>query len=232
MTVSYHSHNGEVLFTTAPIRPRGEATKPPPTAPTPKPPGGWECYKQTSSTISGMDDQDGMRRVTLVECQRTCVATPGCRFIVYHDTSQHCHTLSGKPVSLAIYRASLQSDSTYHTCIRTTTVAKNRKCNSDNDCPKLQFCNANHACISLSHSYCDYNPCGLGDGDCDHDFQCKGDLVCGNDNCYRFHPHIGSRRQDDGNIPDCCERSDVVVVHGRRLRQVKAGASHNTLNGK
>lgn len=218
MTVSYHSHGGEVLYTTTPIRPRGEATKPPPPVPTPKPTGAWQCYTLSTTDIAGLKDHDSYQAVSLAQCKETCLETPGCHVVVYHDTDQHCHTLSGK-VSRAKYEASLQFDGEHHTCIHTADATKNQGCVLDSDCPQLQFCTSKHQCVSLSHTYCDHHPCGLGDGDCDHDSQCEGKLVCGNNNCGRFHPHIGSRRQDDGHHPDCCEQDDVVVVHGRKLRQ-------------
>ena len=222
MTVSYHSHDGQVLFTTAPIRPRGEVTRPPPlvSTPSPAPADGWTCYEQSTVEIKGLRDHDGYQSVTLAECQQTCLATDNCHVVVYHDTDQHCHTLSGKKVSRVQYEASLRFDSTHHTCMYTTRKAKTQSCMWDSDCPRLQFCSSKHTCISLSSTYCDHHACGLGDGDCDYDRQCAGDLVCGTDNCAQYHPHIGSRRQDDGNIPDCCENGDVVVVHGRNLRQV------------
>lgn len=217
MTVSFHSHGGEVLYTTPPIRPRGEATRPPTPVPTVKPAGAWQCHAQSNTGITGLKDHDGYQSVTLDRCKETCLETPGCNMVVYHDTDQHCHTLSGK-VSLANYEAHLQFDSSHHTCIHILDAAKNQECVLDSDCPQLQFCTSKHLCVSLSHTYCDHHVCGLGDGDCDYDHQCEGQLVCGNNNCARFHPHIGNRRQDDGNRPDCCEE-DVVVVHGRKLRK-------------
>ena len=218
MTVYYHSHGGEVLFTTPPIRPRTEATRPPPPVPTPAPSGEWVCHAQATTDIQGLTDRDGWTPVTLAQCQQTCLVTPGCHVVVHHDTTQHCHTLSGKPVTRAKYEASIQFDSSYHTCMHISH--KTPKCARDSDCPSLQFCSSKHTCVALTHTYCDDRICGLGDGDCDYDWHCNGDLVCGTDNCAQFHPHIGSRRQDDGNVPDCCETADVVVVHGRNLRQI------------
>ena len=40
------------------------------------------------------------------------------------------------------------------------------------------------------------NPCEINQGDCDYDDQCKGDLVCGEDNC-------GSNFTS--TAMDCCE---------------------------
>ena len=219
MTVSYHSHGGEVLFTTPPIRPRGEVTRPPPPVPTPAPSGQWACHAHSTTNIEGLYDHDGMTPVTVGQCKETCLATPDCRVVVYHATSGHCHTLSGKQVTRAKYEASIRSESTHQTCMYIPHKTNSNSCARDNDCPHLQFCSSKHECVSLSHTYCDNRICGLGDGDCDYDWQCSGDLVCGNNNCAQFHPHIGSRHQDDGNVPDCCEEgNDVVVVHGRNLR--------------
>ena len=39
-------------------------------------------------------------------------------------------------------------------------------------------------------------PCGLGDGDCDGDEECRGDLVCGTDNC----PTVGLGQVASGLI--------------------------------
>eukprot|EP00092_Neocalanus_flemingeri_P056518 GFUD01067022.1.p1 GENE.GFUD01067022.1~~GFUD01067022.1.p1 ORF type:complete len:119 (+),score=8.74 GFUD01067022.1:67-423(+) len=43
--------------------------------------------------------------------------------------------------------------------------------------------------------------CYLGCGDCDDDSDCKGDLVCGMDNCREMHPN-GWREYDITD--DCC----------------------------
>ncbi len=41
-----------------------------------------------------------------------------------------------------------------------------------------------HACNGVNEGCCTEEfPCGLGDGDCDGDEECRGDLVCGTDNC-------------------------------------------------
>merc|ERR1719427_1092378 len=37
-------------------------------------------------------------------------------------------------------------------------------------------------------SFCGWNTCSEGQGDCDFDYQCSGDLVCGNNNCKDFNP--------------------------------------------
>ena len=37
------------------------------------------------------------------------------------------------------------------------------------------------------------NQCDIGEGDCFHDFDCAGDLVCGDANC------------DEGALVNCCE---------------------------
>ena len=44
-------------------------------------------------------------------------------------------------------------------------------------------------CIFVDYAdYCtDAKPCGLGEGDCDSFSNCKGDLVCGKDNCNGTH---------------------------------------------
>ena len=48
----------------------------------------------------------------------------------------------------------------------------------------------------------DSNKCDLGEGDCDSDFDCKGDFVCGTNNC------IGSNFESND---DCCELSEGTV---------------------
>merc|ERR1719228_3045287 len=42
-----------------------------------------------------------------------------------------------------------------------------------------------------------YNKCIEGQGDCDSDYECKGDLVCGDGNCASDYYH---------STDDCCER--------------------------
>merc|ERR1719187_1887591 len=48
-------------------------------------------------------------------------------------------------------------------------------------------------------------PCGVNEGDCDNYDDCKGDLVCGRDNC----PHDGYLWDSED---DCCEKSDWVQL--------------------
>ena len=47
--------------------------------------------------------------------------------------------------------------------------------------------------ILLDGSCCtSKTPCDLYGGDCDRDTDCAGNLVCGRDNCRKFHPTAGS----------------------------------------
>ena len=48
--------------------------------------------------------------------------------------------------------------------------------------------------------------CGLGEGDCDSDDQCKGDLVCGTDNCSAF---ISGADQE----ADCCVKPGSIFFY-------------------
>merc|ERR1719324_833263 len=59
-------------------------------------------------------------------------------------------------------------------------------------------------------------PCGLGEGDCDgpldggtHDGHqgCKGDLVCGSNNCRKFGAYFHEK-------DDCCDRPENLPVRG------------------
>ena len=45
------------------------------------------------------------------------------------------------------------------------------------------------------------NPCSKGKGDCDSDSDCKGNLICGIDNCHTEFPHDRSHRN---LYDDCC----------------------------
>jgi len=65
--------------------------------------------------------------------------------------------------------------------------------------PEVKYrCNGkNNFCCTF------FNKCDLGDGDCDHDFQCKGDLVCGNNNC----------AWGDGD--DCCVKKEDERCNGK-----------------
>jgi hypothetical protein len=65
---------------------------------------------------------------------------------------------------------------------------------------------------SLGHdSYCGYDAlffivvksCGWGEGDCDYDVMCKGDLVCGTNNCKAMHMATEKEHLFDGH-DDCC----------------------------
>ena len=50
----------------------------------------------------------------------------------------------------------------------------------------------NHECCSVE------NPCGEGEGDCDSNGECKGNLVCGSNNCGSKFPTSEA---------DCCTES-------------------------
>jgi hypothetical protein len=61
-------------------------------------------------------------------------------------------------------------------------------------------------CMGIDSGCCiDSNPCGEGDGDCDRSSECKGDLVCGHDNC----PHFAD---DD----DCCTGNQVNKISEKK----------------
>ena len=47
------------------------------------------------------------------------------------------------------------------------------------------------------------NPCKEGQGDCDTDEECRGDLICGRNNC-------GSKFSWDS--ADCCEKSSKYMI--------------------
>ena len=46
-----------------------------------------------------------------------------------------------------------------------------------------------------------FNQCNVGEGDCDVDYQCKGNLRCGNNNCKA----IGITGSNWYDSADCCE---------------------------
>lgn len=48
-------------------------------------------------------------------------------------------------------------------------------------------------------------PCDLGDGDCDEDSQCRGDLICGDNNCPAGNDQIDSALLWNAG-DDCCMR--------------------------
>ncbi len=51
-------------------------------------------------------------------------------------------------------------------------------------------------------------PCDAGEGDCDSSDECRGDLVCGTDNCVGGNFHDGD---------DCCERIGGGNKVGRKI---------------
>ena len=54
-----------------------------------------------------------------------------------------------------------------------------------------------YAFVGQSQSSCtSTNQCEVGEGDCDSDIDCKGNLVCGEDNC------VGGTFESDD---DCCD---------------------------
>ena len=68
----------------------------------------------------------------------------------------------------------------------------------------LALCNGNDTCCTSS------NQCDIGEGDCDKDEHCKGDLICGKDNCLvETNPkdgwhNFGFEGPDDTKNPDDC----------------------------
>ena len=72
------------------------------------------------------------------------------------------------------------------------------------------------------------NPCGEGEGDCDGagdgglndgNFGCRGDLVCGSNNCKQFGAYYHEK-------DDCCERSATISVAKPIPRQQQQGQIH------
>jgi len=55
---------------------------------------------------------------------------------------------------------------------------------------------------SDNDSHCDNGNCGWGDGDCDIDSDCRGDLVCGDDNCQY---QTGTLRNHMESDDSCCK---------------------------
>ena len=55
--------------------------------------------------------------------------------------------------------------------------------------------NTNWGCCSISR------PCDIGGGDCDNNSDCKGDLVCGKDNCKDDYSSASSNWD---SAADCC----------------------------
>lgn len=79
------------------------------------------------------------------------------------------------------------------------------RCQTDANCKSGKFCNSKKLCVAYDPEYCDKNECGLGEGDCDRDDKvgCAGALVCGKDNCGKFHKLGGSTGFGSGS--DCCD---------------------------
>ena len=48
-------------------------------------------------------------------------------------------------------------------------------------------------------------PCEEGEGDCEDDFECRGDLVCGNNNCKQFGSIFHAK-------DDCCTRPESKIT--------------------
>jgi len=99
-----------------------------------------------------------------------------------------------------------------HICeIRETVIG----CHSDKDCQTGFYCTSRKQCTAYHSEYCYKNWCGIGDGDCDpsNDGDCAPGLVCGINNCHKFHEtnfHTG--------IPttgDCCELPVSKLGRGR-----------------
>ena len=66
---------------------------------------------------------------------------------------------------------------------------------------KWGYCNIDHCphCFGGDSCCTETNQCSIGEGDCDKDIDCKGDLVCGEDNCDGI---------DFDGTDDCCTEPD------------------------
>ena len=64
----------------------------------------------------------------------------------------------------------------------------------------IRKCNGGADDEDFEHCCSEENPCNEGEGDCDISSDCKGDLVCGTDNC---DPDKYSQKW-----VDCCEKYD------------------------
>lgn len=81
-----------------------------------------------------------------------------------------------------------------------------KSCTSDSDCEKYMYCSSKKKCIYYGKDHCYYHSCGVGDGDCDKHYDwmgCASGLVCGTDNCAKYHQIGTSTGFNTGS--DCCE---------------------------
>ena len=94
-------------------------------------------------------------------------------------------------------------------------------------CMKALYCCINHDCLEKSSTWfnlhnisvfpgtygCDGGDdccsdelqCDIGEGDCDQDSHCKGDLVCGDNNCQTNSLNFGLPTESFDYDDDCCE---------------------------
>jgi len=85
-----------------------------------------------------------------------------------------------------------------------------RKCNGDGDEEDIEHCCS------------EKNPCNEGEGDCDVSGECKGDLVCGTDNC---DPDKYSQEW-----VDCCEKDKSKNQTSDPITTQKCGKGGNAQN--
>ena len=77
-----------------------------------------------------------------------------------------------------------------------TAVCGRDNCNDDFDLDVSTYMDCCRANRLMDWNWCTNNLCEEGEGDCDSDDQCKGDLVCGEDNC------------SENSKRDCCKQPD------------------------
>ena len=62
-----------------------------------------------------------------------------------------------------------------------------------------------HGCVGGDDCCSDELQCDIGEGDCDQDSHCKGDLVCGDNNCQTNSLNFGLPTESFDYDDDCCE---------------------------
>jgi len=89
-------------------------------------------------------------------------------------------------------------------CKNGQCIDKDENCDGYNNCgdwsdeAKPGFLMCSQRCTGEDSYCCEYDtPCLWGEGDCDWDSDCKGDLVCGSNNCST----VGSDSGDDCCVP-------------------------------
>ena len=74
-----------------------------------------------------------------------------------------------------------------------------------------------HGCVGGDDCCSDELQCDIGEGNCKQDSHCKGDLVCGDNNCLTNSLNFGLPPESFEYNDNCCEVKEIEGPNSKKL---------------